>query len=439
MQKKLLIKSYGCQMNEYDSAKIADILAASHGFTTTEVLNKADLIILNTCSIRAKAEEKIFSELGRLRSLKKKNPNLILAVGGCVAVQEQKNIFRRAPYVDMVFGPRTLHLLPKMYEQVLQKERRVIDTISPQIEKFDCFPVPQTVGPTAYVSIMEGCNKFCSYCIVPYTRGREISRSMQDVILEVKNLTDKGAKEIHLLGQNVNAYRDPNKQGSFADLIHAVAKIENIKRIRFTTSHPAEFSNDLIAVFATETKLVNHLHLPMQSGSDRILKLMRRGYTRETYQAIIVQLRKTRPNISISTDFIVGFPGETEEDFAQTMEIIRSVNFDFSFSFIYSPRPNTTAAKLEDNVPLIEKKQRLMILQNQLAIQARQYNKTMVGTTQKILVDCCSKKDSHQLSGRTENNRIVHFVSAKNIFGEIIDVKITEALTNSLRGEIVVR
>ena len=423
-------------MNEYDSAKIADVLVAAYDFITTDVPNEADLIILNTCSVRAKAEEKIFSELGRLRSLKKKNPNLILAVGGCVAMQEQKNIFRRAPYVDIVFGPQTLHRLPEMYKKALQKEKHIIDTTTAQIEKFDYFPEPQLTGPTAYVSIMEGCNKFCSYCIVPFTRGREISRPIQDVLTEIKNLTNKGAKEIHLLGQNVNAYYDPNKQATFADLIYRAAKIDQIKRIRFTTSHPADFSDDLITMFALEPKLAKHLHLPIQSGSNRILKLMRRGYTSEDYQKIITKLRQAQPNISISTDFIVGFPGETENDFAHTLEIARSINFDAAFSFIYSPRPNTIAAKLDDNVPLAEKKHRLMLLQNQLAMQTRQYNKAMIGTVQKILVNCHAKKDSKQFSGRTESNRIVNFTAPKNSLGDIVAIKITEVLTNSLRGEL---
>lgn len=439
MQKRLLIKSYGCQMNEYDSSKIADILAASHGFIITDIPNKADLIILNSCSIRAKAEEKIFSELGRLRSLKKKNPNLILAVGGCVAMQEQKNIFRRAPYVEIVFGPQTLHLLPKLYEKALKKEQRIINTSFLKIEKFDYFPLPSIAGPTAYVSVIEGCNKFCSYCIVPYTRGREISRPLQDIIVEIKALATQGVKEIHLLGQNVNAYLDLNKHAVLPDLIYEIAKIESIKRIRFTTSHPSEFSDDLINMFATQQKLANHLHLPIQSGSNRILKLMHRGYTKEEYQEIISKLRNVQPNISISTDIIVGFPGETEKDFTATIEMVRDINFDTSFSFIYSPRPNTAAAKLDDNLPMTEKKQRLMILQNQLTSQTRNYSKIMIGTLQKILVSNSATKNSNQLSGRTENNRIVNFIAPKNILGEIVDVKITEALANSLRGEMVLK
>jgi tRNA-2-methylthio-N6-dimethylallyladenosine synthase len=435
MQKKLFVKSYGCQMNEYDSDKIADVLATSHGFTTTQSPEEADLIILNTCSIRVKAEGKIFSELGRLRTLKEKNPNLILAVGGCVAMHEQKNVFRRAPYVSIVFGPQTLHRLPQMYDRALQKERRIIDTEYAQIEKFDYFPEPKLTGPTAYVSIMEGCNKFCSYCIVPFTRGREISRPMQDVMAEIKTLINKGAKEIYLLGQNVNSYCDPNKKTTLADLIYETAKFDEVKRIRFTTSHPAEFGDDLIATFATEPKLANQLHLPIQSGSNSILKLMRRTYTQEEYREIIAKVRKTRPNISISTDLIVGFPGETEEDFASTMEIVKDLNFDSSFSFIYSPRPNTTAIKLKDYVTLAEKKQRLTILQNQLALQTRSYNQAIVGTTQKVLVSGCSRKDPNQFTGRTDNNRIVNFTAPKNVLGEIVDVKITQVITNSLRGE----
>ncbi|MBU0744802.1 MAG: tRNA (N6-isopentenyl adenosine(37)-C2)-methylthiotransferase MiaB [Gammaproteobacteria bacterium] len=436
MQKKVFIKSFGCQMNEYDSAKIADLLAMAHGFITTENPDNADLIVLNTCSIREKASEKVFSDLGRLRSLKKKNPNLILAVGGCVSVQEQTNIFQRAPYVNIVFGPQTLHRLPKMYERACKKEKRIIDTSSPQIEKFDYLPPPSQTGPIAYVSIIEGCNKFCSYCIVPYTRGREVSRKMDDIISEVKNLIAKGAKEINLLGQTVNAYYDSTNNSNLSTLIHEIAKMVDIKRIRFTTSHPAEFTDDLFNVFANEPKLVNHIHLPVQSGSNRILKLMRRGYTSEEYQDIITKLRKIRPNIVVSTDFIVGFPTETDEDFAATMDIVQKINFDASFTFIYSPRPNTPAAKMEDNITLSQKKERLSILQNQLGIQTRQHSKNMIGTIQKILVTDHAKKYPDQFSGRTESNRIVNFIGSENILGKIVGVKITEALTNSLRGEL---
>lgn len=423
-------------MNEYDSAKIADILKTIHGFSQTADTQTADLIILNTCSVRAKAEEKIFSELGRLRILKKNNPHLILAVGGCVAMQEQKKILQRAPHVDIVFGPRTLHHLPQMYDQALHQKSQVFSINTPQTEKFNYFPKPQLAAPIAYISIMEGCNKFCSYCIVPYTRGREISRPSQDIISEINALVVKGAKEIQLLGQNVNAYREPNTQQSLAELIHTITSTTNIKRIRFITSHPAEFGDDLISLFATEPKLANQLHLPLQSGSDRILKLMRRGYTQIEYQSIIDKLRKIRPDISISTDLIVGFPGETAKDFALTMEAVQTINFDAAFSFIYSPRPNTTAAKLKDDLPLTVKKQRLTTLQNQLAAQARQYNEKMLGTTQKVLISSCSKKDTQQFSGRTVNNRIVNFTASNNTLGDIVAVKITAVLSNSLRGEI---
>lgn len=424
-------------MNEYDAAKIADILAVSHGFTLASEPNAADFIILNTCAVRAKAVEKIFSELGRLRLLKKKKPKLILAVGGCVSMQEQANIFRRAPYVDIVFGPQTIQRLPDMYNKILANEKRIIDISFSQNEKFDYLPKSTKNSPVAYVSIMEGCNKFCSYCIVPYTRGRELSRKTSDILDEIKILCDNGAKEIHLLGQNVNAYRDPQSNTTLANLIDQIAKIKAIQRIRFTTSHPAEFSDDLLEIFSDEPKLVNHIHLPIQSGSNRILKLMRRGYTTADYQTIVDKLRKIRPNISISTDIIVGFPGETAEDFLDTMRIIQEVNFDSSFSFIYSPRPGTPAAKMADNVEPAVKKQRLLILQNQLATQARRYSKEMVNTKQKILVTNTSKKNPAQFSGRTENNRVVNFIASKNLIGKIVTIKITQALPNSLRGELV--
>jgi len=424
-------------MNEYDADKIIDLMADAYGFTTTEEPAEADLIVLNTCSVREKAAEKIFSELGRLRFIKEENPDLILAVGGCVSQQEKENIFRRAPFVDIVFGPQTLHRLPKLYERASGKEPKVIDTDYAQIEKFDYFPAPSHVGPVAYVSIMEGCNKYCSYCIVPYTRGVEVSRKVEDILSEIKILAENGAREIHLLGQNVNAYQDSAKKTRLSDLIKEVAKINSIERIRFTTSHPREFSDDLIAIFKHEKKLVDHLHLPVQSGSDRILKLMRRNYMCEEYREIIEKLRKVRPNISISTDFIVGFPTETDEDFRATMDLIESINFDASFSFIYSPRPNTPAAKMEDDVGLPQKKERLSILQNQLALQARQYSKDMVGTVQEVLVTGRAKKNPEQFSGRTQNNRVVNFSAPEKVLGKIVDVTITEALSNSLRGEIV--
>ncbi|MDR1057857.1 MAG: tRNA (N6-isopentenyl adenosine(37)-C2)-methylthiotransferase MiaB [Coxiellaceae bacterium] len=436
MSKKLFTKSFGCQMNEYDVTKIVDILAKTHNFITVENPAKADLIILNTCSVRAKATEKVFSELGRLKLLKQKNPNLILAVGGCVSREEQVRVFKRAPHVDIIFSPQTLHRLPKMYERSCNKEKHIIDIFAPPIEKFDYLPPPIKTGPIAYISIMEGCNKFCSYCIVPYTRGRETSRKMTDIITEVGGLAQKGAKEIHLLGQNVNAYHDQEQHVNLAELIHEIAKIENIIRIRFTTSHPKEFSDNLIAAFKHESKLANHIHLPIQSGSNRILQLMRRGYTREEYQEIVAKLRKVRPNISISTDFIVGFPNETAEDFALTMDIIHKINFDAAFSFIYSSRPNTPAAQIEDNVTLGQKKERLAILQNQLMLQSHQYGKNMIDTIQKVLVTDLVKAVPHQFSGRTENNRIVNFISPKNVLGKIVELKITEAFPNSLYGEI---
>jgi tRNA-2-methylthio-N6-dimethylallyladenosine synthase len=427
-------------MNEYDASKIADVLTTSCNFTLTKHQPEADLIVLNTCSIREKAEEKIFSELGRLRLLKRKKPNLILAVGGCVAKQEQENIFRRAPYVDIVFGPQNIHKLPEMYNQASKKEKyiekHIINTSDTQIEKFDYFPTPKAIGASALISIMEGCNKFCSYCIVPFTRGREVSRPAQDILQEIQILAQQNTKEICLLGQNVNAYKDPNKSLALSDLIYEIAKIEEIKRIRFTTSHPAEFTDDLISIFTAEKKLAKHLHLPIQSGSNHILKLMRRGYTTEQYQEIISKLKKAQPNISLSTDFIVGFPGETEKDFAQTLAIAKNINFDTAFSFVYSPRPNTSAIKLEDLVPLIEKKHRLMILQNQLATQTRKYNNNLIGTIQKILINSCAKKNTNQFSGRTESNRIVNFSAINNKIGDMVEVKITEALANSLRGDI---
>lgn len=435
MQKRIFVKSFGCQMNEYDADKICDLMADSYGFVVTEDPADADLIVLNTCSVREKAAEKIFSELGRLRFLKKDKPDLILAVGGCVSQQEKENIFKRAPYVDIVFGPQTLHRLPKLYERACGKESKIIDTEHAQIEKFDYLPSPKRVGPMAYVSIIEGCNKYCSYCIVPYTRGFEVSRNKKDILLEIEALVQQGAKEIHLLGQNVNAYMDPEEKSGLSGLIRDVAKIDEVQRIRFTTSHPREFGDDLVQVFKEEKKLVSHLHLPVQSGSDRILKMMRRGYTVEEYCKIIEKLRDVRPDISISTDFIVGFPTETEEDFMETLNITKDLNFDASFSFIYSPRPNTPASQMEDDVSLEEKKERLSLLQNQLSSQAREFSKDMVGTVQKVLVTDHSKKDPKQFSGRTENNRVVNFFAPNDVLGEIVDVKITEALPNSLRGE----
>lgn len=423
-------------MNEHDTSRIADLLAVSSQLTQTEDPTAADLIVLNTCAVRAKATEKLFSDLGRFRLLKNQKPQLVLAVGGCVSMAEKTNIFRRAPYVDIIFGPSTLHRLPEMYQRAYNKERRIIDTASAAIEKFDYLPAPSVNGPTAYVSIIEGCNKFCSYCIVPFTRGIEASRKLPDLLLEINQLTNQGVKEIHLLGQNVNAYRDPASQSSLAKLVRAIAEIPAIKRIRFTTSHPKDFSDDLVSVFTDVPQVANHLHLPIQSGSDRILHLMRRGYTSAEYQKIIDKLRAVRPDISISTDFIVGFPTETAEDFSATMECVKNINFDNSFSFIYSPRPNTKAATMIDDVPLSHKKERLLILQNRLAMQGRKYSHQMIGTIQKVLVTAPAKKNPAEYSGRTENNRSVNFTAGQNVLSKMVEIKITEAWSNSLRGEM---
>ncbi len=431
MTKKLYIKTYGCQMNEYDSNRIADAMRDVHNTELTNDPADADIILLNTCSIRAKAAQKVFSDLGRFRKFKKTKPELIIGVGGCVATHEGKNIITRAPYVDFVFGPQTLHQVPEMYAEVLATGKQVIDTELKKIEKFDCLPPPRVEGPSACVSIMEGCDKYCSYCIVPFTRGHEISRPFADVMAEVKALTHQKIKEITFLGQNVNAYKF-----SLAELIHATAKLANIERIRFMTSYPSEFSDDLIEAFATEPKLVNHLHLPVQSGSDKTLKAMKRRYTTAEFSEKIAKLRQVRPDISITSDFIVGFPGETEADFQATINLVKAINFDASYSFIYSPRPGTLAAKLPDETPLEVKKQRLQMLQDQLTTQAKQHSEAMIGTTQPVLVTGFSKKDAQELTGRTENNRVVNFQGDKNLIGQLVNVKITKALNNSLRGEI---
>lgn len=431
--KKLLIyvKTYGCQMNEYDSMRIIDLMHKEFNMEIINDSSQADLILLNTCSIREKAQQKVFSDLGRFKLLKKKNPNLIIGVGGCVASQEGKNIIARAPYVDLVFGPQTLHRLPEMYKQALKDKTLVIDISFPKLEKFDCLPELKVNSATAFVTIMEGCNKYCSYCIVPYTRGKEISRPFADVMGEVNYLATKGIKEIIFLGQNVNDYKY-----DLAKLIRETAKIDAIKRIRFVTSYPSSLTDNLIDVYASEKKLVNHLHLPVQSGSNKILTLMRRRYTIEEYKERIYKLREVRLNISITSDFIVGFPGETEHDFEATMNLVKEINFDTSFSFIYSPRPRTSASKLPDNISLIEKKHRLAVLQNQLNLQARQYNQMIVGTMQDILVTGISKKNPKQLCGRTENNCVVNFSADKKLINQIVEVKITRALANSLRGKV---
>ena len=440
--KKLFIETHGCQMNEYDSSSMANVLEKSHQLTITKDPAEADVILLNTCSIREKAQEKVFSQLGQYRELKKNKPHIVIGVGGCVASQEGDGIRKRAPFVDMVFGPQTLHRLPEMLNQVVQQHKPIVDISFPEIEKFDHLPTPKPDGVRAFVSIMEGCNKYCSFCVVPYTRGEEISRPLDDVLAEVASLAEQGVKEVNLLGQNVNDYRGPLHEGGIADLallISYVAEIDGIERIRFTTSHPLAFSDSLIQAYADIPKLANHLHLPVQSGSDHILAAMKRNYTALEYKSKIRKLRKVRPDISISSDFIVGFPGETDKDFEATMNLIQEINFDTSFSFIYSRRPGTPAAELPDDVPMEVKKERLNILQNRLLLQANRISESMVGTTQHILVDGISKKNVLELSGRTENNRVVNFAcDNKNLIGKIISVKITETRPNSLRGEMII-
>ncbi|MDX1902292.1 MAG: tRNA (N6-isopentenyl adenosine(37)-C2)-methylthiotransferase MiaB [Gammaproteobacteria bacterium] len=440
MVKRVYIQTHGCQMNEYDSSKMADVLKASHGLEKTQDLLEADVLLLNTCSVREKAQEKVFSELGRWRQLKQKNPDLIIGVGGCVASQEGEAILARAPYVDLVFGPQTLHRLGDMLTASQTKHQPQVDISFPEIEKFDRLPEPRAEGPTAFVSIMEGCSKYCSFCVVPYTRGEEISRPLDDVLAEVVALTAQGVSEINLLGQNVNDYRGPMHEGGMADLAHLIryiAELDAVKRIRFTTSHPLAFSSSLIEAYRDVPKLANHLHLPVQSGSDRILSAMKRGYTAIEYKSKIRRLRQVRPDISISSDFIIGFPGETEADFAATMDLIQAVGFDNSYSFIYSPRPGTPAAQLPDDVSMDVKKQRLAILQHRILQNAQQISESMVGTTQSILVTGPSKKDPHVLSGRTENNRVVNFKGDPASIGSLVSVQITQSLPNSLRGILV--
>lgn len=436
--KKLFVETHGCQMNEYDSARMADLLNASHGLEQTDSADEADVLLLNTCSIREKAQEKVFHQLGRWKHLKQRNPDLIIGVGGCVASQEGAEIGKRAPYVDLIFGPQTLHRLPEMIDDRRGGEPVVVDVSFPEIEKFDRLPEPSVEGPTAFVSIMEGCSKYCTFCVVPYTRGEEVSRPVDDVIAEIASLADRGVKEVNLLGQNVNAYRGNNHLGEivdFADLLHLVNLVPGIERIRYTTSHPVEFSDAIVACYAEIPALVDHLHLPVQSGSDRILMAMKRGHTALEYKATIRALRRIRPNMSLSSDFIIGFPGETEADFAATMKLIEEIGFDTSFSFMYSARPGTPAAELADEVPESVKKQRLHILQARIAQQAQQISEAMVGTTQRILVTGYAKRDPGQLSGRTENNRVVNFSSQNtDLIGEFTEVEITAAYTNSLLG-----
>lgn len=440
MTQKLHIKTWGCQMNEYDSSKMADLLLNTHGLELTENPEEADVLLLNTCSIREKAQEKVFHQLGRWKELKKQNPKLVIGVGGCVASQEGEHIRQRAPYVDVIFGPQTLHRLPEMINQIRGGSRSVIDISFPEIEKFDRLPEPRAEGATAFVSIMEGCNKYCTYCIVPYTRGEEVSRPVDDILFEVAQLAAQGVREVNLLGQNVNAYRGATFDGgicSFAELLRLVASIDGIDRLRFTTSHPIEFTDDIIDVYRDTPELVSFLHLPVQAGSDRILNLMKRGHTALEYKSIIRKLRKVRPNIQISSDFIVGFPGETEQDFEDTMNLIAQVNFDMSYSFIYSARPGTPAADMPDDVDEEVKKQRLYLLQQRINNQAAQFSRAMLGTEQRVLVEGPSKKDIMELTGRTENNRIVNFVGTPDMIGKFVDIKITDVYTNSLRGDVV--
>ena len=447
---KLHIKTFGCQMNEYDSSRMTDLLHASHGYQTTADAREADLVLLNTCSVREKAQEKVFSQLGQWRQLKLRRPQMVIGVGGCVASQEGAMILRRAPYVDMVFGPQTLHRLPAMLDRVFAARKkasppREVDVRFPEIEKFDCLPPPRADGVKAFVSVMEGCSKYCTFCVVPYTRGTEFSRPFDDVITEIYELAERGVREVTLLGQNVNGYRGARHAGekmNFAELLHYVAAVDGIGRVRFTTSHPLECTPQLARAFADIPELAAHMHLPAQSGSDRILRAMKRGYTAAEYVEWIAQLRAARPDISISSDFIVGFPGESGEDFAATMELIERVGYDQSFSFVYSARPGTPAAEFPDDVSAEEKKARLAKLQKRINEMSAEISARMVGGAERILVEGASRKDESRLSGRTENNRVVNFDapaenSAENLRGEFVQVKITEALPNSLRGELL--
>ncbi len=439
MNGKVYIKTHGCQMNVYDSAKMLDVLAHDCGLAPTEKEQEADVLLLNTCSIREKAQEKVFSQLGRWKQLKQANPRIVIGVGGCVASQEGEAIRTRAPFVDMVFGPQTLHRLPKLLSQASSTGRAVVDVSFPEIEKFDYLPESKNSGVKAFVSIMEGCSKYCTFCVVPYTRGEEISRPLDDVIAEIAGLAGDGVREVNLLGQNVNAYRGEMNDGDVADLallIHYVAAIEGIDRIRYTTSHPIEFSDNLIEAYVTVPELVSHLHLPVQSGSDRILSMMKRGHTALEYKHKINKLCKIRPDISISSDFIIGFPGETDADFDATMKLIEDIGFDVSFSFIYSPRPGTPAAFIPDGTSMETKKERLYRLQTTLLQNANRISRQMVGTRQMVLVEGYSKKNPEELSGRTENNRVVNFIGPDALVGSFVSVRITRALNNSLRGEI---
>jgi tRNA-2-methylthio-N6-dimethylallyladenosine synthase len=437
---RVYLKTFGCQMNEYDSARMADVLRTAGGYEPTDDPEQADLLLLNTCSVREKAQEKVFSQLGHWRALKARQPHVIIGVGGCVASQEGEGITERAPFVDLVFGPQTIHRLPEMLGELRRHGRSVVDVSFPEIEKFDRLPEPRAEGATAFVSIMEGCSKYCTFCVVPYTRGEEVSRPLDQVLQEIRALAAQGVREVNLLGQNVNAYRGAMSDGGQADLaalIYFVAEVPGIERIRFTTSHPVEFRDSLVEAFRDVPKLANYLHLPVQSGSDRVLALMKRGHTVLEYKQKIRRLRQVRPDISVSTDLIVGFPGETERDFESTLDLVREIGFDQSFSFIYSPRPGTPAASLPDDVPHEVKQARLERLQAQLREQAEAISRRMVGTVQRVLVERPSKKDARQLAGRTENNRWVNFDGPATLIDRFADVQITEALPNSLRGRLV--
>jgi tRNA-2-methylthio-N6-dimethylallyladenosine synthase len=437
--KKFHIKTFGCQMNEYDSDKMADLLRACDGMEPTDHPEEADIILFNTCSIREKAEEKVFSDLGRVRPLKLANPDLLIGVGGCVASQEGAAILKRAPYVDVIFGPQTLHRLPQLLQARRDTGRPQVDISFPEIEKFDHLPIPQTTSGTAYVSIMEGCSKYCTFCVVPYTRGEEVSRPLADVMRDVQVLLAQGVKEVMLLGQNVNAYRGASDDGDtvdFAFMLQALAGLDGLSRLRFTTSHPKDMTQRLIDVYATTPKLVSHLHLPVQSGSDRILAAMKRGHTVLEYKSIIRRVRAARPDICITSDFIVGFPGETEQDFEATMKLIDEIGFDNSFSYLYSPRPGTPAAELRDDTPHEIKAARLQRLQDRIAKQEDGVAQAMLGTTQRALVEGVSKKDTQELAARTDNNRVVNFSGAANLIGEFVNVNITQVVRHTLRGEL---
>ena len=435
--KKVFVKTQGCQMNEYDSEKMLDVLNHECDMQVTTNEAEADVLLLNTCSIREKAQEKVFSQLGQWRPLKEKNPNLVIGVGGCVASQEGEALVNRSRNVDVVFGPQTIHRLPQLLDQAKVNNKAVVDISFPEIEKFDCLPEPKAVGPTAFVSVMEGCSKYCTYCVVPYTRGEEFSRPLLDVMQEVKSLADQGVREITLLGQNVNGYRGLDDNGEVIDfslLIYFVSKVDGIERIRYTSSHPIEFSENLINAYAEVSELVNHVHLPVQSGSDRVLSAMKRGHTALEFKSIIKKLRNHRPDVSITSDFIVGFPGETDQDFEDTLKFVEDIGFDRSYSFVYSRRPGTPAASLEDNVKQEVKMQRLQRLQQLINEMASEYSQTMLDTEQIVLVEGLSKKSDSEYSGRTENNRVVNFSAPENVVGKFVRLNISDIFSNSLRG-----